>query len=70
MLFFAVTAGFVAILISTMLVIFPIVFILEVLGVTDLFDTENQEYEDARVDDGGKPYGYWEHPANFKRHEK
>lgn len=70
MLFFAVTAGFVAILISAMVVIFPIVFFLELFGITDLFDEENKEYEDARVDDGGKPYGYWEHPANFKRHEK
>ena len=70
MLFFAVAAGFVAILISAMLVIFPIVFFLELFGITDLFDEENKEYEDARVDDGGKPYGYWEPPANFKRHER
>lgn len=70
MLFFAVTAGFVAILISAVVVLLPIVFFLELLGITDLFDEENKEDEDARVDDGGKPYGYWEHPANFKRHER
>ena len=70
MLFFAVTAGFVAILVSAVVVLLPIVFFLELLGITDLFDEENKEYEDARVDDVGKPYGYWEHPANFKRHEK
>lgn len=59
MLFLSLSVGFVAIILSFLVVTIPILVILEFFGFTDLFDEENKELDD-HIKECKR-----EHPSNF-----